>query len=441
MLKLLLLVGVLSSICFQKTLGQGINWTKNLSWEEIMLKAKTEKKIIFVDAFATWCIPCKKMDDEVFTNGKVGEVMNSSYISVKIQMDSTFKDDNRIKSWYPIAGYIQEKYKPEGYPFYLFISPEGRLLHKGIGMLSIDKFITLAKYALTDPLATYDIKLKKFNANQLEFASMPDFALEVYKRKDKGTALKIARVYKESFMDRLIDEEAFTKQNLLFLSYFYQLIKSDDRYFKLFYLFETRADSIMGKISRGKLDQLSNRIVSAVIYQEEIASKIYMDGRPISSPQWQVIQNSIKEKYGAKYCERYFPDVQINYYKATNNWKKYALFVEKKIRKNPPKKNGYQFGELVGDASSLNYFAWNVFEGCNDKAIIKRAIYWINLAIELSGNNVSEAYVDTKANLLYKLGRIKKAIFLESKAAALSPNQYEKILDKMKNGLPTWPIK
>ncbi|MBL7708461.1 MAG: thioredoxin family protein, partial [Chitinophagaceae bacterium] len=34
---------------------------QNLSWSQLLAKAKTENKLIFVDAFTTWCGPCKQM--------------------------------------------------------------------------------------------------------------------------------------------------------------------------------------------------------------------------------------------------------------------------------------------------------------------------------------------------------------------------------------------
>lgn len=47
--------------------------------------------------------------------------------------------------------------------------------------------------------------------------------------------------------------------------------------------------------------------------------------------------------------------------------------------------------------------------------------------------------IDTKANLLYKLGKTDEAIALEEQAVATLPGN-KQILDKMKQGLPTWPL-
>ena len=49
-------------------------------------------------------------------------------------------------------------------------------------------------------------------------------------------------------------------------------------------------------------------------------------------------------------------------------------------------------------------------------------------------------FIDTKANLLYKLGRKKEALELEAKASALTPDDKEvqEAYQKMKEGKPTW---
>ena len=49
-------------------------------------------------------------------------------------------------------------------------------------------------------------------------------------------------------------------------------------------------------------------------------------------------------------------------------------------------------------------------------------------------------YLDTKANLLYKLGKKEEGLVLEEQAVALAPKDkdIQENYEKMKNGLPTW---
>ncbi len=100
------------------------------------------------------------------------------------------------------------------------------------------------------------------------------------------------------------------------------------------------------------------------------------------------------------------------------------------------------------------------------KAALTKALEWSDLSIKLdredpekpksegeSLENVNLQLVDTKANLLYKLGRVQEGIALEEKAVELDNENakkagredfvsgYAEYVDKMKKGLPTWPVK
>src|SRR6185312_17488120 len=88
----------------------GIRFDSAHTWVQITAKAKAEHKYIFVDCYATWCSPCKEMDKNVYMSSKIGERFNADFVSVKVQMDKTKKDDPHVMSWYSAADSLQRAY-------------------------------------------------------------------------------------------------------------------------------------------------------------------------------------------------------------------------------------------------------------------------------------------------------------------------------------------
>src|SRR6267142_1811534 len=118
-----------------------INFESNLSWDQVLAKARQEKKFIFVDCVATWCAPCKEMERRVFTVASVADTFNKYFVSVRLQIDSSADDSNETKRWYAVAHKMSLRYKIESVPTYLFFSPEGNIVHEDLGFMSADEFV------------------------------------------------------------------------------------------------------------------------------------------------------------------------------------------------------------------------------------------------------------------------------------------------------------
>jgi len=112
--------------------AQGIEFFHG-TWEEAKVKAQQEEKIIFVDAYASWCGPCKRMAKNVFTDKSVGDFYNQAYISLKLDMEKAEARDFR------------NEYSVTAYPTLFYLNEKGELLKRVVGGKSVDQFLGIGK--------------------------------------------------------------------------------------------------------------------------------------------------------------------------------------------------------------------------------------------------------------------------------------------------------
>ena len=107
------------------------------TWQQALDKAKKENKLIFLDAYASWCGPCKKMKHKTFTDKSVGDFYNKHFINVAIDME---------KGEGPV---LAEKFGVEAYPTLVFVKADGKFLGKTTGFHNVDQFLELGQKAIT----------------------------------------------------------------------------------------------------------------------------------------------------------------------------------------------------------------------------------------------------------------------------------------------------
>lgn len=66
--------------------AQEIKW---MSMDEALAAQKKQPKKILMDAYTTWCGPCKMMDQKTFTNQQVIEYVNKHFYPVKFNAEGT----------------------------------------------------------------------------------------------------------------------------------------------------------------------------------------------------------------------------------------------------------------------------------------------------------------------------------------------------------------
>jgi tetratricopeptide (TPR) repeat protein len=65
----------------------GIQFVEDISLEEAVALAKTAGKHVFIETYATWCIPCRKLEKTLLDPDLV-EFFNKNFINVRINMDA-----------------------------------------------------------------------------------------------------------------------------------------------------------------------------------------------------------------------------------------------------------------------------------------------------------------------------------------------------------------
>jgi thioredoxin 1 len=115
---------------------EGIKFFKG-TWESALEKAESEGKLIFLDAYASWCGPCKRMAATTFKNKEVGEFFNKYFVNFKMDMEK-HKDGRRLS----------QKYRLTAYPTLYFIDASESIAHKSVGSLNNSQALSFGKEAL-----------------------------------------------------------------------------------------------------------------------------------------------------------------------------------------------------------------------------------------------------------------------------------------------------
>ncbi|WP_456102821.1 thioredoxin family protein [Prevotella sp.] len=136
--------------------ANGIKFFKG-TFSEALAQAKKENKLVFVDFYAVWCVPCKKMAKTVFTQDEVGKYFNEHFINLQLDAE---KGENVE---------IAKNYKVAAYPTVAFISSDGKALSVNTGAMDKDELMEAAKIAAGESVSFEELYNKyKADNNDLD---------------------------------------------------------------------------------------------------------------------------------------------------------------------------------------------------------------------------------------------------------------------------------
>jgi thiol:disulfide interchange protein len=107
------------------------------SFTEALKQGKAQNKYIFVDAYATWCGPCKMLKSKTFTDEKAAAFYNSNFINVSIDME---------KGEGPA---LAARWQLQAYPTLIIFNPDGKPVLGSVGFIGAADLIRFGKQALS----------------------------------------------------------------------------------------------------------------------------------------------------------------------------------------------------------------------------------------------------------------------------------------------------
>lgn len=116
-----------------KAQTEGINFFQG-TWAEAQAKAKAENKLIFVDAYTSWCGPCRWMSANIFTDASVASYYNQNFVNVKLDQE---KGEGVT---------FARNYKVMAYPTLIFVNSAGTEINRNVGAIQTpDAMINFGK--------------------------------------------------------------------------------------------------------------------------------------------------------------------------------------------------------------------------------------------------------------------------------------------------------
>lgn len=351
---------------------------QDLSYKDLLSKAKKENKLLFIDAMASWCGPCKLMDKNVFSKKEVGDYYNTNFVNAKFDME---KGEGRD---------LAKQFGVYSYPTFLYVNGEGQLISMNRGYMAESLFLELGKEANA---ATQDSGSMKDRFEKGD--NDPTFLVNIirlYANSDYDFAKQASERY---FKNKKTKE--FTKDEVGYLLYF---IKStDDSNYKYF---KQNKEDLVKIITEKVYNDFENQLQMADVVQNSIDEK----NKEVND---QFFLERAIPLLGKEAAERELHKLKLNYYELNDNFQEY----EKAALKY------YENSDKINPTELLKA-AWVFLDKAKDEKSLKKAQEWAEKAVT-RGETAENTYI--LAKLYQKTGKIVEAKMFAKASLDLAKSQ------------------
>lgn len=164
--------------------NKSIDFKQEGTFSDRLAEAGKSKKLIFLDAYTSWCGPCKVLAKEVFTVDSIADFFNANFINVHYDME---KGEGLE---------LMKRYKSDitGYPTLLFINDKGEIVHKIVGAPTAKEFLEMARPALSPELSLKGLA-QRFEAGDRSISTVTAYLKTLGNSNDRAKSKAAATSY------------------------------------------------------------------------------------------------------------------------------------------------------------------------------------------------------------------------------------------------------
>ncbi|MFW5820780.1 MAG: thioredoxin family protein [Bacteroidota bacterium] len=299
---------------------------KEEDWNAAMEDARTGDKLVFLDIYATWCGPCKYLENNVYTDKALGEYYNENYINLKMDGES------------PFGAKMAHEYALTAYPTMYFLQPDEQIITMLVGVREANPLNSLGKTISenAERLIYYE---ENFNQGNLNANELKNYQQLLVKIEQTELANEVA--------NRIIP--SLTEEDILSPDFKNVVINSStDMDGKVFSVVSENRDKLSETWSAQEIDQLYSNIFNATLSKaisgknEELLERIIDEFLPVYMG-----ENSEQLSQG-KFATRKL------YFANTLNWETFEELVNKEFEEKHPGDDTFLYRQAYEVANEYN---------------------------------------------------------------------------------------
>lgn len=362
---------------------------QDLPFKDLIAKAKKEKKIVFIDAYTSWCGPCKMMERNVFTQKSVGDYYNSNFINAHFDME---KGEGRD---------IATKYGVRSYPTYLFLNGDGELVSQNYGYMEAGMFLTMAQDVNSPNNKKGSLK-DRFAAGEKD----PEFLINIMKL-NSSSDFTFAKAASERYFENRKKTEELTKDDVGLLLFF--LKSTEDKNYKTF---TDRKAEIIKFLPEETYKEFDNQIRLGSIVEQSIDHK----NKKINDAYFMKTAEPLVGKHDA---EIKLNQTKLSYYEQNANFPEYEKAALEYYRNT----EAFEPNELLKAA-------WIFSEQVKTPSSLKKAAEWAEKSV-MRGETSENTYILARLYFLTGQKDTAKTYAEMSKNIAVQTQKDSALADKL----------